>query len=182
MRSPQQTFTRTLAVLFVLTVIVSLGAAVLPANGAVSTGCQGMAKSFDEQGRLVDRVTAPGPGGTQDNPFAIDPDGRIDWAGSTDAVITDGTWEVATIGLSFGGDMDNSDKKNAYSGTVAIGDDPALNLPLQLILSGNSTVRVDGALSGDGGNCTGFGYITGVGGAAFTPMWWTALILSLIHI
>jgi hypothetical protein len=174
---------RPLAAMFAIAVIVALALAMVPAWGAVTTGCSGRAVTYDAQGRMVDRATAPGPGGTEQNPLAMDPDGRIDWSGKTESVITNGAWEVSTIGLSFDGTMDNSDKKQAYSGTLTLGDDnPAVSLPLKFLLTGESVLRVDGNLTGDGGTCTGYGYITGVSGAAFTPMWWTALVMLIVGI
>lgn len=174
---------RVLAAAF-LSMFFSAGAlTVSPVQAADVSGCAGKVSTYNAEGNLVDRATGPGPGATEDNPLMVDPDGRIDWRGGTDAVITDATWTVNTVGFSRSGEFENADQKQSSSGSVALGEEnPLASMGLQVLLSGKSVYRVEGELSGDGGVCKGTGYITGLGNPLFSPMWVTALLLLVLGI
>ena len=150
------------------------------ANSADATGCQGRAASFDSSGDIVDRVQAPGKGGTESDPFNIDPEGSVEWAGSTDSVITTGSWSVSTVGFSRSGDLTNEEGKKAAAGTVDIGGDIWTASVAKVLLSGKTVYKVTANVTGDGGSCTGTAYITGVGDPAFTPLWLIGLVLMVI--
>lgn len=148
--------------------VVGLGV-VLPAAAALAadaTGCSGSVTSMMADGSELDSATAPGAGGTASDPLVIDPAGSVAWEGSTDSVITNGTWAVRVGGVQVkSGTADNAEGKTSASGTVDLADTLA---PVQWILQTNAKVPVDGELTGQGGTCTGSGYVAGTGAGTFT--------------
>ncbi|MEI6624149.1 MAG: hypothetical protein WCP28_19830 [Actinomycetes bacterium] len=147
--------------------------AALPAFAADATGCTGAAMSRDAQGRELDHVLAPGPGGTADNPFRVNLDGTVDWTGETTSAIRNGTWKVTVGSLPASGSFTNEAGQRAGSGSVKVGDKiPGL---LGVFFRGNQKMLVDVSITGSGGSCTASVWIQNSGGAAFTPMWFTGV-------
>jgi hypothetical protein len=142
---------------------------IVPASAALAadaTGCQGTVASRLADGTPLDKASAPGEGGTASDPFVIDPQGSVAWEGTTDAVITGGSWTVR-VGFVpvMSGTADNAEGKTSAEGVVDLGDALA---PVQWILQTNALIPVDGELTGTGGTCSGSGYIAGTGGGTFT--------------
>ena len=156
------------------------------ADAAVATGgCSGSATSYDVDGNVIDHVRAPGAGGTQDHPFVVAGDGSVAWEGSSKAPITSGTWSVAISGAEvYSGKIDNKDAKTTASGVTSIEELPALaRIPLQYMLLTDATVQVDAFVTGSGQNCSATVWLTGVGGATGTPLFWMgagALLIAMI--
>ncbi len=153
-------------------VMLSFGAV---ADAAVATGgCTASATSYDADGNVVDTMKAPGPGGTQDDPFVVAGDGSVAWEGTSKVPITTGTWAVSIGGAQvYSGDIDNAEAKTSVSGVQEIADLPAIaRLPLQLVLLTDGTVQVDAVVTGSGQACAGTVWLTGVGGATGTPLFW----------
>ncbi|MDP1877106.1 MAG: hypothetical protein Q8M17_06070 [Actinomycetota bacterium] len=140
--------------------------ALLPASAALAAeaeGCQGSVQSLMADGSSLDSATAPGAGGTADDPLVIDPDGSIAWEGSTDVAITSGTWSVTVGGVPFrSGDVDNADGDTSGSGVVDLAGAPD---PVQWVLTTNARIPVEGSMSGPEGTCTASGYLAGTGGS-----------------
>lgn len=148
----------------------------LPDGGDSSlTGpCQGVAFSFESDGDLIDVAVdfddeAPpvdlyGSTGDQaftaSNPFRVDVDGFVVYAGRADPAPINHDWEIVTLGLSLdsGGDP-NSAAENRNAGSVNLGDD------LPAIAKVNALFRIEGDMSADGGfECSGAGYFRTQGG------------------
>ena len=102
------------------------------ALGADATGCSGSATSFDSTGAPLDQVSAPGQGGTFDDPFVVDLEGTVAWEGSTEVVFQNGGWSVTASGVPIAsGDIGaNEDavttKSGTYNAADAAGDHPLL--------------------------------------------------------
>ena len=154
-------------------VLAAAGAAalalLLPASAALAanaTGCSGSVQSQLADGQPLDEAFAPGDGGTATDPLVIDPAGAVAWEGSTDAVITGGTWSVQVGGVTvMSGTAENAEGKTSADGVVQLADTLA---PVQWILQTNALIPVSGQLTGSGGTCSGDGYIAGTGGGTFT--------------
>jgi hypothetical protein len=154
-------------------VLAAAGAAalvmIIPASAAIAanaTGCSGSVQSQLADGQPLDYASAPGEGGTATDPLVVDPTGAVAWEGSTDSVITNGTWSVQVGGVTIlSGTADNADGKTSADGVVELSDALA---PVQWILQTNALIPVSGQLSGSGGTCSGDGYIAGTGGGTFT--------------
>jgi hypothetical protein len=161
-----------------MAVLVPVAATALAAD---ATGCSGSAVSFNANGDIVDEVAAPGPGGTQAEPFVVDPAGSVAWKGSTDTVITDGTWRVTVGGFPFrSGDFANDDGVRKAAG---IQEMSALPGPVQALLTDGMKVPVAGSVTGSGGSCTAEGYITGTAAWTGSPVFWAGsgiTVLSLL--
>lgn len=122
------------------------------AEAAEATGCRGQAVSFTAAGVELDRVTAPGPGGTEADPFQVDFDGTIRWSGTSDAVLQNGTWKVSIGGIPLSGEVTNDTGLKEAGGTDSIGSKlPGL---AKAILQGKSKILVTGEVTGTGGSCT----------------------------
>lgn len=155
------------------TVLAAAGAAALimmvPASvawAADATGCSGSVESQLADGTTLDTASAPGSGGTVDDPLVIDPTGKVVWEGSTDVVITGGTYTVRVGGVPvMSGTAENAEGAASASGTVDLNGTLA---PVQWVLQTNALVPVEGELTGTGGSCSGSGYVAGTGGGTFT--------------
>ena len=147
-------------------------ALVLPASAASAAdanGCTVAVVSTGADGAPLDKATAPGTGGTQDDPFKIDLAGSVAYVGGTSAVITDATYTVTAAGVTIKtGTVANSDKKKTAKGTV----DLSTVQSLKGLLAGGVKIPVTGTLTGTGGTCTVSGFVTGVGSATSSPLLW----------
>jgi hypothetical protein len=154
-------------------VLAAAGAAALvmivPASAAIAanaTGCSGSVQSQLADGQSLDQASAPGEGGTATDPLVIDPAGAVAWEGSTDSVITGGTWSVQVAGVTvLSGTAENSEGKTSADGVVELANTLA---PVQWVLQTNALIPVSGELTGSGGTCAGDGYIAGTGAGTYT--------------
>lgn len=148
-----------------------------PAFAAEASGCAGSAVSRDEQGREIDHVTAPGPGGTSDNPFKVDMGGTVAWHGETSSVIRDGTWKVSIGGVPLSGSFANDEGNRTSGGTEVLGE----RIPgfVAALLEGNLKMEVKADITGSGGTCTASVWIQGAGSPTFSPLWLTGAGFSV---
>ncbi len=150
------------------------------ANAAEAVGCSGEATSFTASGVLLDGATGPGEGGSADRPFVIDMDGKVSWSGSTDAVITNGSWSVNVAGLPVdNGEFTNDDRLQSNSGDFALSELPDL-VSAMLGALGEAKIPVSATVTGDGGSCTASGYVTGKGSPYASPLFYSAIFFLLI--
>lgn len=163
------------------------------AVAADATGCQGEATSFDTVGIPIDQAAAPGEGGTRDDPLDVLWAGSIEWSGSTDAVLQNGTYEVGVAPTDagilvetavgwltqqlpgFSGEVRNESGKTSASGTVSPAE--VVGRPL---LTG--TYAVDWTVTGEAGSCTGSGFVTITDNPRSSITWWVALTLIVLGI
>jgi hypothetical protein len=164
------------------------------ALAADATGCSGEATSFDTAGIPIDTAAAPGEGGTREDPLDILWAGTIEWSGSTDEVLQDGSYKVAVAPVrggvlveaivggitsrlpGFSGDVDNASGKQEASGTVS----PADVTGRATFLTG--TYAVDWTVTGQAGQCTGSGYVKITDNPRGSVVWWVALTLIVLGI
>jgi hypothetical protein len=155
-------------------------AALAPAASALAadaSGCSGTVVSISADRSVLGRATAPGSGGTQENPLVVDPAGTIAWTGSTTALITQGTWSVSALGVTvLSGDFANTEKKTSAKGTT----DLSTIAPLKILLTGNTKIPVSGSITGTGGSCTASGYVAGTGSATSSPLFWAGGVLTIV--
>lgn len=147
------------------------------AAAADSNGCSWSVASLGADGNPVDEAAAPGAGGTADQPLKVDPAGSIAWQGSTDTVITNGTWTVSVAGVQvLSGGAENAGNESSGTGTKDLSTIPGLSL----LLSGSTKIPFSGKLTGAGGTCTGSGYIVGTGSLVSAPLFWAGLLASIL--
>ncbi len=156
--------------------------AALPAGPAVAadaTGCSGSAQSVSADGTVLDEASAPGDGGTQSDPFVVDPEGTVIYEGTIDQAITSGNWSITVMGLPFmSGPIDNPAGDTKSAGDVDVSTAPA---PVQWVLSTSALIPVSGEMSGEGGSCVGSGFIAGTGdGTTSSPVFFAGAGFALI--
>lgn len=156
-------------------VVEAVSAEDLPDGGGseLSGPCLGLALSFDGDGAVLDAAAdfdpaAPpidlvdgGQAFTSSNPFEVDVNGWVVYAGKAEPAPIDHSWKIVVQGLSLdkGGD-DNPDAETHNAGSVDLAGD----LPAPAKVS--ALFHIDGSMSAaDGFNCQGSGYIKTVGGA-----------------
>ena len=163
----------------------ALGAAALTLSLPVSaawaadaTGCSGSVVSRDSTGTEIGTAAAPGDGGTQADPLPIDVNGTVAWKGSTDAVITDATWKVSALGVTFlSGTFANTERLDAAAGIV---DLSSVQSALAWMLKGSMVIPVSGSITGTGGSCSGEGYVTGTGSPTSSPMFFAGVGAAVV--
>ncbi len=164
-----------------LSLVTLAAAAVLVPSAAAlaadATGCSGSVVSMTADGAKLDAATAPGAGGTADNPLKLDPGGTVAWTGSSTTAITGGTWSVSALGVTLlSGDAANTEKKTSADGTTDLSTIPAL----KVLLSGSTKIPVSGTITGTGGSCTASGYVAGTGSLTSAPLFWIGSVLALL--
>jgi hypothetical protein len=157
---------------------------------AEAEGCAGQATSYSQDGEVLDSASAPGEGGTQDDPMQVAWTGPIEWAGTTEDVLQDGTTTVAVTpadggvvlgaafevasGRVFGGDFTNAEADTEREGTSTLADYSLGVLPA------TGTYQVDLTMTAAGGSCTGLAYLTIVDNPISSALWWVAAALILL--
>ena len=171
--------------------ILGMGAAIgaaalafsLPISAAMAadaTGCSGSVVSLDSSGAQIGNASAPGEGGTQADPLPIDINGTIAWKGSTDAVITDATWSVSALGVSFlSGTFANTEKLDAAAGVV---DLSTVQSSLAWLLKGSMVIPVAGTITGTGGSCSAEGFVSGTGSPTSSPMFFAGVGAAVVGV
>ena len=149
----------------------------LPASASAFplSNCTLALTSFDASGGTIDTATVNLTDATQENPFEVDFDGTVAWAGTMGPlVIMDHSWSVSVFNIPTplsGGDPNEGGDTDG-DGTVQVGE----NLPFQL----TGLFYVSGAISGTGGSCAGSGWMLLRGDAFGTLLFWIALILIVL--
>ncbi len=148
------------------------------ASAAEADGCSGTFTSKDASGLTLDTASAPGAGATQSAPLRVDPGGSVEWSGSTDAVITDGTWSVTVAGVPFlSGQFANGDGTTTRSGVQDLSGLPG---PATWALQGAMVIPVSGTITGSGGSCDASGWITGTGSPTSSPIFFLGAGLGVV--
>src|ERR1700683_4407833 len=75
--------------------VLLVGPLASPAHATTSQGCSGSVSSVDDQGAPLDKITVPGPGGTNASPFRLDWAEPVTWTGQTSQAMTNGTWQLS---------------------------------------------------------------------------------------
>ncbi len=158
--------------------LLTLALPVSTAWAADATGCSGSVVSTDGTGAVIGKASAPGDGGTQADPLPIDMAGKLAWKGSTDAVITNGTWNVTVLGVPLlSGSFDNAGGQSSSAGVQNLADLPS---PASWAVTGDMVIPVTGSITGDGGSCTASGYLTGTGSATSSPMFYGGVAFAVL--
>lgn len=159
-----------LIVLPALILLIPSGASAFPL-----TNCTLDLTSLDANGATIDSATAGGGDSTQSDPFLVDFDGRVGWAGTQGSqTIKDHTWGVSIFNIPTplsGGDP-NAAGDTDGDGTVEVG----ANLPFRLV----GLFYVSGQIAGDGGSCAGNGWMRLRGDPFGTVGFWLFVILLIL--
>jgi len=136
--------------------------AVPPASAFPLTACTLSVTSRDASGNVISTATGRGPGGTREDPLIVDPNGTVEWTGSTGGSVKDGTYHVEIFGVPTPLQGPINSSGSTASGSVDLGD----ILPFDLV----GLVYVSGALDvGGSPYCEGSGWISLRGDPVGTP-------------
>lgn len=160
------------------------------AVAAEAEGCTAQAISYDKSDTVLDTAAAPGDGGTRDDPLDVVWAGPIDWSGTTEEVLQDGTYQVTVTPANGGvvlesiigslssraisGEFANEDAKTEREGTSSLAN-YSFGVPLVA-----GTQSVEWSMTAAAGSCTGLGYITITDSPVSTVTWWLALFLIVV--
>ena len=152
------------------TIIAEATAAPPSGGGSSLTGpCMGVGVSFAEDGSVVDVVadfsdpSAPvdlkdgGQAGTAGNPFVVDTQGFIIYAGIAEPGPLGHTWDVNVQGVPVrsGGD-DNPEQESRNAGSI--------NLVSSIPVGVDALFRIDGKMTAQQYGCAGDGYFKTING------------------
>ena len=177
---------RVLALVATVTVLLG-GPLAAPAHAATSQGCTGSITSTGSQNPSVDKVTFPGPGGTNAHPFRLYWADPVTWTGQTSAPMTDGTWRLTVNNASwlFGlgelvtghlhgliGTFNSGQGATSFANSFTPSSIEPVTLPGRYEVG--FTVTGDGAVI-----CTGTISVRVMDPPGHNPFWWLALILII---
>ena len=135
-------------------VLAALGALLIaaPAAALPLTNCTLQATALAADGSKIDSVQSGAPDATQDDPFLVDWDGTVSYAGTAEIEMKNNTWHVDVFGIPTplqGGDANTKDTRDG-SGTVSV----SANAPFKF----TGLYFVSGSITGSGGTCAGSGW------------------------
>lgn len=154
--------------------------------GASVTGCRGELISRDADGRTIDRAVGEPPHRvidpdddaatfTRTHPFEVVSSGDVVWSGATTTVITDQSQRLTVWGVTVArGTSSNEDGADAGEGTFALEG----LFPVGV----TGLVKVDGALTGQGGQCLAAGWVKFGGSPVGSLLWFAALGLTVLGV
>jgi hypothetical protein len=156
--------------MFILPALLLLAPA--PARAADLVNCAGTATSTRADGSSLDSVSAPGPGGTQDQPFQVDFDGAINVSGSSAAVLKNHSWRVNVwfIPVKTGSDPNEGGDQAITDKTVTVKDYIRFELP--------GLYYVSGSITGEGAACSGSGWVKVLGNPTGSIPWAGGVVLT----
>ena len=175
-------------VLVAMVTLLLSGPPASPAVAATSQGCSGSISSVGNQGAPPDKVTVPGPGGTNASPFELYWAEPVSWTGQTPQAVTSGTWQLTvqhpswlfalgelvtghTDGLK--GTFDSGQGGTSFSNSFIPSSIEPFTLP--------GKYEVDFTVTGAGGvECTGAISVRVMDSPGRNPLWWLALILIIV--
>jgi hypothetical protein len=153
----------------------------IPAHAAELTGgCTLEARSFDGAGNALDTAVVPGSDeGTQQNPFRVAWDGRVDFRFNTGTtVFQNNNWSVFVENLPVAvlKGQDDNPMDLDESGSVTVGD----KVPGGVRFTG--LIYVNGNIVGNGGTsrCDGGGWVQIIGDPVGTIPWILFLLLIVL--
>jgi hypothetical protein len=157
-------------------VIACLALSAAPAGAVNLTGgCQGQGTSFDKDHNQIMAATAPSAEpGTSGNPFLVDYDGTVEYAG-TGPLVLNHHWEIKVFGIPVkSGGAPNGSHQTATIGVADVSD----YLPFKI----TGVYYVSGEIHGDGGACSGDAYVKLLGSPVGTVPWIVAIGLIVIGV
>ena len=139
------------------------------------TDCTLNLTSLDAAGNELATATGGAGDSTVADPFLVDWDGTVAWTGTTGAqVIKNARWGVSVFNIPtpLSGTEVNEDGTKGGDGTVDVG----VNLPLRM----TGLFFVSGSMRGEGGSCSGSGWMRLAGDPFGSTLFWLGLVLIVL--
>jgi hypothetical protein len=141
------------------------------------TDCTLTLASVDKSGAPLGSATSGGDDSTTSNPFVVDWDGTVSYNGTTaPQTIKDYSYQVSVfyIPTPLQGASDNGDGNQKGNGTVSV----SANAPFRF----TGLYYVSGSISGQGGSCTGSGWLKLAGDPIGTIPFFVGVALLVLGI
>ncbi len=133
--------------------------------------------SLDADGGALDSATGPSADATSDDPFLVDWDGTVVWNGTMGSqTIKNYSWHVEFFGIPtpLRGQGSNDDGKTDGDGTVDVSSN--------LAFRPSGLFYISGEISGDGGSCSGSGWMKIAGEPVSSVPFWLAVVLIVLGV
>ena len=155
------------------------GIADLDESGELNGGCTVEAQSDVDSTIMTDT--------TRGDPFEIDPEGGLSWQATSPAPIMDHTWEIWVDVGGFPIVIADGAESNSAGNTENQGDVPDISAYVDEVsdISGQvirGVFEVGGEISGDGGQCDGFAFVTLTADPFSTTVSRIAALIGLISL
>lgn len=143
---------------------------------SLSPDCELNALSFGSDDSLLDGVVNGGDDSTKTEPFRVDWDGQVHWSGSTKPTVLDNSWHIDVYMLStpMRGGGANEDRGKQGSGDITF----AKSSPFRF----TGLYYVSGEFSGDGGSCSGNGWVRLIGNPLATLPFWISVLVTVLGV
>lgn len=177
---------RALVLVAIVTVLLA-GPLASPAHAATSQGCSGSISSVNDQGASLDKITVPGPSGTNASPFQLFWAEPVSWAGQTPQAVTSGTWRLTVQNPSWlfalgelvtghihglDGTFDSGQGATSFTNSFTPSSIEPVTLP--------GKYQVGFTVTGSGGvECTGAISVRVMDNPGRNPLWWLAFLLII---
>jgi len=175
-------------VLVTIVSVLLVGALTSPALAATSQGCSGSISSAGHQTAPPDKVTVPGPSGTNASPFQLYWAEPVSWTGQTSQPMTSGTWRLTVQNPSWlfalgelvtghadglKGTFDSGQGGTSFANSFTPSSIEPFTLP--------GKYEVGFTVTGSGGiECTGAISVRVMDTPGHNPLWWLALIFIIV--
>jgi hypothetical protein len=172
-------------VLVAIVTLLLVGPLASPALAATSQGCSGSISSGGDQG--LEKVTVPGPSGTNASPFQLYWGEPVTWTGQTSEAMTSGTWRLTVQNPSWlfalgelvtghtdglNGTFDSGQRGTSFTNSFTPSSIEPFTLP--------GKYEVGFTVTGNGGvECTGAISVRVMDSPGRNPLWWLAFILII---
>jgi hypothetical protein len=164
-----------------------IGLLASPAGAATSQGCSGSISSVDSQGAPLEKISVPGPRGSNADPFQLYWGLPLTWTGESTQAVTSGTWRVRVqhpswlFGLGelvlghtdgLAGTFDSGQGGTSFANSFTPSSVEPVALP--------GKYDVDFTVTGRGGvDCTVAMSVRVMDSPLRNPLWWLAFLLIL---
>jgi hypothetical protein len=169
------TMRRSLSIAALLAVCL-LPVLVAPVAAFPLTTCTLAIASTDGSGGALDTAASGAADSTVSDPFKVDWDGSVSYAGSTGVVIKNYQYHVEVFGVPTpirGGDANDDENKDG-DGSVSVG----ANAPFRVA----GLYYVSGGYKGEGGECAGSGWFQLLGSPVGTVPWIAGIALAVLGV
>ena len=141
------------------------------------TNCTMTLSSVDKSGAPLGSATSGGDDSTTSSPFVVDWDGTVSYTGTTaPQTIKDYSYQVSVfyIPTPLQGASDNGDGNQTGNGTVSV----SANAPFRF----TGLYYVSGSISGQGGSCSGSGWLKLAGDPVGTLPFFVGVALLVLGV
>jgi hypothetical protein len=146
-----------------------------PVSAFPLIGCTLTVSSTNARGEALDSASSGDASGTFDDPFSVDFAGTVHYEGRTDTLIKNHRHQVSVYGIpipTLTGSDPNDEEDTEGSDDLSVAGASGLRV--------TGLYFVSGFLVGEGGSCSGSGWVRLEGDPIANPLFWVAFVIALI--